>query len=228
MSPKNGEKLPREELRAPTRAVYLHNHTLFGTTINATDLTPHLSRSYDDPDFVAEALRVAFSRCTLDKGEAWLPPTWTIRRRDFFSRVMDVIDMASGASLARWTLALRSAGASELTFPDGSSHSSHPITVRPAAGGVMLQERFVIDSAELAWKIERVANPFDVNYKLVRTAGGHARVVARYAHPPGSMGRGGILSVDEGEVDVVVALVTCCVMIKKRVQKDVETLGVAS
>ncbi|KAH6695072.1 hypothetical protein F5X68DRAFT_28281 [Plectosphaerella plurivora] len=228
MAPKNGEKLPQEELKAPTRNVYLHNHTLFGTTINATDLTSHLAKTYSDPDFVAEALQVAFAQCTPEKGEAALTPTWTIRRGDFFSRAMDVVETATGASLARWTLALLSTSASELTFSSDSPHSSHPITVRPVGSSSMLQERFVVDSAELAWKIERGANPFDVRYKLVRTAAGHAHVVARYAHPPGSMYRGGILSVDENEVDVVVALVTCCVMIKKRVQKDVETLGVAS
>jgi hypothetical protein len=227
MSHKNGDKIPQEELRAPTRNVYLHNHTLFGTTINVTDLTLEVIKSYDDPDFVAEALRVAFAQCAPEKGVAKLPPTWMIRRGDFFSRAMNVVETATGASLATWTLALLSAGTSELAFPAGSPHSSHPITMRPVKG-FMVQERFVVDSAELAWKIERGANVFDVRYKLVRTAAGHARVVARYAHPPGSMYRGGILSVDENEVDIVVALVTCCVMIKKRVQKDVETLGVAS
>lgn len=215
-------RVSQEELTNPSKFIYIHNHHVFGNHIQATDITTHLTEDYTSPDFVKNAMELSLSKC---KESGDIAPTLTISRSNFFKQTMDVVDDTTGVEVAKWKLPLLPINATELTFPADSEHCSHPITMKARP---VVKESFVLNGAEYVWKVDRVPNIFDVEHKLVKKCADRGRVVARYSHPHGSMFKGGILSIDESEIDFVVAFVTCCVMIKKRAQKDVETIGIAT
>lgn len=85
------------------------------------------------------------------------------------------------------------------------------------------KEHFVMNSTEYVWKIDREGKWYHKNFKLVKHFGDRRIVVAKFWEP--ARWKGGVLVVDETEIDAMVAVVTCYIMLRKKKQKDAERSG---
>jgi hypothetical protein len=113
--------------------------------------------------------------------------------------------------LASWESPILALGTATISFPDGSSHSRHPIEVKPLGVG-RRAESFVKDSVTYVWEMER----FKTELKsLVKVVGEERKEVARYAQRAGR-DREGMLVIDEGEVDGLVVVLSCVAVLEQR------------
>lgn len=103
-----------------------------------------------------------------------------------------VVEMSNPLlSLGRWTL----------SFPLGSSHSSHQIIMHPVRMWNS-QDTFTQESVPYFWE------PLNANGRLFKVVTGKRVEVANLARES-TKDRSGVLLVDENSVDVIVALGTC-------------------
>jgi hypothetical protein len=102
------------------------------------------------------------------------------------------------------------------TFPDGSPHSSHTITMKRVKVWNR-SETFVNDSVEYQWRFD---SPLSRSrFTLYKIFGGQEVVVAKYKGPLPVFRPKGALLVNEKEIDFVVALLSCCGVIRKDRQR---------
>lgn len=107
--------------------------------------------------------------------------------------------------VAEFHSSLLSFGATHISFPRDSSHSSHEITVKPLA----IQRRaqsFVKDSVTYVW--ESTTPSSHSKLSLYKAVASKKVEVARYESSSGRFELKGILVLDEREVDALVAVVT--------------------
>lgn len=173
--------------------------------INIHDLTASITAPYPSDAFKQQALALA-------KDRADSPPTWTIRDPDRSrpGRIRTLHGNSSDEVLASWDPSHWEHGANDFSFPDGSPHCTHALAM--TRRGVLRHEAFVHDSVPHVWRCDSVSRRTATLYKEI---GGREMVVARYATPSVFSKTGGTLVVDAGEVDLVVALLTCAGMILK-------------
>jgi len=137
--------------------------------------------------------------------------------------------------VANWKHPWSSVGEALLSFPEGSPHSSHEITLKNKVWGLRT-ETFVLNSVPYEWRMESLLHSHEMAlYKIfpsISTLGsvnrGNERktVVARYSQKWwGGFVTGGVVVVDSKEVDVLVAVLTLAVVLKKKRQRAAERGG---
>jgi hypothetical protein len=102
------------------------------------------------------------------------------------------------------------------TFPEDSPHSSHPITMKRVKIWNRT-ETFTKDSVEYQWRFDGALRRS--RFTLYKLVGGQEVVVAKYKGPLPVLKPRGALLIDEKEIDSVVALLSCCGMIRKDRQR---------
>jgi hypothetical protein len=175
--------------------------------IKIHDLTPSITTPYPSDAFKEETLQLA-------KDRADSPPTWIIRdpprSQGNRIRTLHFSPDEDAPVLASWDPSRWEHGTNDFSFPDDSPHSSHVIST--TRRGMLRHEAFVKDSVEYIWKCDSASRRTTTLYK---TIGGREMVVAKYAMPSIFAKTGGTLVVDAGEVDLVVAILTCAGMVLK-------------
>lgn len=128
---------------------------------------------------------------------------FTFKKENLPGSHLTVSDKA-GNHVADWKSPILSMGTTTLTFPNGSKHSSHPIEIKPLGVG-RRAESFVKDSVMYTWENER----FKIeNKNLIKAIGSEKVEVAKYSQKTGH-DKEGLLVVNTGEVDELVAVLTC-------------------
>jgi hypothetical protein len=161
----------------PTRIFYIQKKSLIRSSIHILDLTTALLETYNpqtgiSPSFLAEAKKLVSSSPP--------PETIYILKSNLTSSHLTVTNR-TGTHLASWESPILALGTTTISFPDGSSHSSHPIEVKPLGVG-RRAESFVKDSVTYVWEMER----FKTELKsLVKVVGEERKEVARYAQRAG-------------------------------------------
>jgi hypothetical protein len=111
--------------------------------------------------------------------------------------------------IADWKNPIVSIGTTTLTFPEGSKHSNHPIEIKPSGVGRHV-ESFVKDSMMYVWENERVKV---ANKTLVKLVESEKVRVARNGQKTGQ-DTDGVLVVDTGVVDELVAVMTSLAVLR--------------
>jgi hypothetical protein len=129
-----------------------------------------------------------------------------------------VLDSA-GTEVATTKQQAISFGKAWLRFPAGSPHAAHELLLTPVKWYRRTNE-WVHNSVPYQWRCDSkyLAN----RMTLIRRIGGRDIVVARYAQRWGSWITGGVLLVDEKEIDPVVAILTCNVMLIRMMLRAAE------
>ena len=144
-------------------------------------------------------------------------PKYTIAKESgLLGRTSTMFSVEDGKEIAYWkhpALALKSA---ELTFPEGSPHASHSITMKTRHVSSMANE-WVQDSVKYEWECPSQWKAGQ--YTLFRTAAGTRSVIGRYSQSMIKILAGGVLLVDTKEIDEVVAVLTMCVMLRRMLQR---------
>jgi hypothetical protein len=198
----------------PNKAFYVSRFNIFSTEILVNDVSSSIEpRAFTDADPIPDSFRTG-AKAAADGGA---PVAFRVTRAHWFSHGLVMLDQAaSGAELARWHHPLLSSGKATLTFPEGSPHASHELSVAPKRlfrrANAWVQDSVEWEwDADSRWKSNRLT--------LYKHVGGQRVVAARYAQPWGNWVAGGVLVVDSGSVDAVVATLTVLVMLKKMQQR---------
>jgi hypothetical protein len=208
----------------PNRCFYIAKHG--GTTLDIKiyDITSAVSladyATAGEKDTLKEwnaAANTAGRAAAKDMAEPWLQ----VQRNRWFGRkfVASMPSSDSRTEVAKWTGGAASAAKNAIDFPSGSTHCDHDVTMATDSYFKM-RDSFVVDSQPFVWA---VVNGWSMRqFQLTRKLGGAMGMVARLWQPHFQMRQGGVLVVDDGELDALVAIMTSLVMLRKQRQKELE------
>src|SRR5215469_11547090 len=203
----------------PNRIFYIVPHNLWSTETKVLDLTGSL------PDTIAytggvisNELRDVARDAGKDKFLA-NSPIYIIKRPHWWSTKSTVYSASKdkpSKELAYWKQPYTSTGKAHITFPVSSPDGTHELTVSPPSL-ISRTNAWVQDSVQYEWDCDSwlLANRMTLHKKL----GGKRLVVARYAQRWGSWVTGGVLLVQEGEINALVTVLTAVVMLRKMQQR---------
>jgi hypothetical protein len=150
-------------------------------------------------------------------------PAITCNRNGLFGLTYNVVD-DQDKHIAHWSHPWSSLGESILTFPEGSDHSSHPISLKNKAFA-MRSEVFTVNSQPYMWEMDSMWHSTNMTlYKVTGTGEAEKKVeIGKYAQKWwGGFVTGGTFVLDEDEINGVVACLTLLVVLRKKRQRAAE------
>jgi hypothetical protein len=211
-----------------TRYIWIPPHSCFTRSIQLLDLTPQDLPFSQDEDRDYDIARDGAASSTS-------APLWTLRKTGILKHFLvyegdpperdgdtggDADGGQDSGAVAVWHQARWEWGTAEVSFPrPGGDYPTHPVTMRHQKKGNIFSrsEVFVYDSAEYVWRFDSRWTKCRLAL-FKRTAGGEV-VVARYRGRFPVVTAAGCLKVDEGEVNVLLAALTCATMLRKELQR---------
>ncbi|OKL57363.1 hypothetical protein UA08_07429 [Talaromyces atroroseus] len=126
--------------------------------------------------------------------------------------------------LAEYVSPLLAYGVTNISFPDDSLHSSHPITVRPI-NATRRSQSFVQDSVSYVWDVNRTLFPGGGGVlSLYKGIGANKKIeIGRYQSDNGQFVPGGLVVIDSDEVDVLIAVLSLMSVLAQRESFSVPT-----
>lgn len=207
----------------PTRTYWITPHGMLTKEITVLDLTTDLQTPFVD-----------FSNAYKDEVKKTLKdhtftPIFSARRTNWLG-LKYIITGSDNQKLADWKHPWSSVGEATLTFPEGSPHSSHTISLKNKRWGLRT-ESFTINSVPFIWEMNSLwhSNAMTL-FKVYGSGEQQKRVeVGKYAQKWwGSFVCGGTFVVDENEIDGFIACLTLLVILKKKRQRAAEKSGGSS
>ncbi|KAF2099634.1 hypothetical protein NA57DRAFT_55586 [Rhizodiscina lignyota] len=197
----------------PNRFFFITPHWGWTNNITVSDLTDHMSAEFGTEEFTKEAKEIV---------KASAPdPYLTASKSKWYSRHRSIcLPGQSEDPIAEWKAGIHSGSKSFISFPPSSPVSSHNITLK-ALRFCGRDEGFVLDSIPYVWKVK---NWTSKKFKLCKKLRGQEQEIGRY-WPSVTFASGGILVLDTDEVNDVVGIVTCLVMLWKARQRHAERHG---
>lgn len=197
-----------------THTLYITPHNSTHKTVKIHDITgvstaPYSSdRHNEETEEIGQARPDEAANWILDNHHHWR--TATLHPGHAATKTTDT-------ALASWTPSRWSQGKNEFDFPPGSPHSSHGLVMQRQGVLSYRVETFVKDSVQYLWRYDGYSRR---KLTLWKVLGGGKTAVAKYKAPYRVATTGGTLVVDSGEVDLVVAVLTCLGMLRKIRQSD--------
>jgi hypothetical protein len=212
-----------------SRILFVQSFLLFTNTIEVVDLSGHASSiNYDGGEISTEVRKTAQKLSTKDD-RIKNKPLYRFARAHWWKKCMLVSELqypgdgsTTSTEIAHYKHSVTSSGTATFTFPDGSKHSSHEISLKPQRL-FRRTNTFVQDSVDYEWHCD--SRWKSNRMTLVKSIGGRKIVVARYAQKWGDWSAEGVILIDEKEIDVAVAALTAVATLKKMVQRAAERAG---
>ncbi|KAI1500065.1 hypothetical protein F5X99DRAFT_256325 [Biscogniauxia marginata] len=199
---------------SPTQVFYLKGCIHFKNTATIVNLTGQVRQPFDDfsrafMDDVSQAAEKLASRPTYNVGSSG----------DMMRTLKTVTDAASGERLCDLNMTFVSFDSSTVRFPAGSPHSRHEIELCPVGGanrdGAPKHEAFVKNSIPYFWDMTGAGGRVGILYKcLNQTRVEIARVTGL------GFDKDAVLVLNGRELDDVVALSTCVILLNGRDAMD--------
>lgn len=201
----------------PTSVYWITPHGMLTKNITILDLSKDMDITYSGMtnDYKAEVKKTLKDHS--------FTPTMTCRRTNWLGLKYDIVDNQNNI-IAHWSHHWTSVGEALLTFPDDSPVSSHPISLRNKRWGLRT-ESFTINSQPYFWKMDSMWHSANMTlYRIVGSGADQDKIeVGKYAQKWwGGFVTGGILVVDEKELDGFIACLTLVVVLKKKRQRAAE------
>jgi hypothetical protein len=201
----------------PTATYWVSTHGLFTKKTTIQDVIRDLDGAYPGltDTYKAEVLKAlkdhSIAPAFTCQSDGWYKLTYTITNDQ-------------EATIAQWKHTWSSVGEAILTFPQGSPHSSHPVSLGNRQWGSR-DDRFVLGSQPFSWESDSVWH--DGNMTLYKISGSSEqevkREVSKYAQKSWlAFVTGGTVVVDEKEIDGLVACLTLLVVLEKKRQRAAE------
>jgi hypothetical protein len=239
---KSTQQRDSKQLDNPTRAIWIPSHACWTTHLKIHDLTPYqLDLTHGEAENYRNARKAAnFTNEQLDAN----PPLWTIEKQGLFKHMNvyegDIEDSRNDQRIVcEWNQARWECGVSRFTFLESSptlasvkavhdasqqasrSYPTHNMTMQRITRVNLFErsESFVIDSQEYVWRWDNIWSPRQLTlYKTLSS--GTSTPVARYHGQIPFCKAAGLLTVDEYEVNLFMAVVTCCAMVRKDLKRQ--------
>lgn len=220
--PRTATQSGDDNLRAvpikPTRTFHIVPHRSLTKTIKVLDITNQVTAAYGTKDFEDQA----------KQGAKTSPPNACLtvtRSPHWYSNQFIVKSPTEQGQVAEWKGGLLSSSASYLSFPPESPHSAHDITVG-VKGFWKFKEQFVKDSIAYIWQPDNVLTMRQ--FTLWKLIGQDKVEVGRYWQGYQPFATGGTLVLNTNEVDDVVGILTCIVVLRKKRHRDGESRNLAA
>lgn len=200
---KKPEDFPLDENRKldPDKVLFIKVSAKSSSDAAVFDLTNAIERNYDgmSAEYIHE---VEFLAKDVDATSAVLE----LKRPKFFRRQTTVTD-GSHMEVAQINAPALSFGLVKFSFPQGSSHSSHDIEMKPVSMG-RRAEGFAKDSVLYFWdKTENVA-------VLTKVIGDKRVEIAKFGANH-VYDKGGVLAINTAQLDELVAVITCAALLQQ-------------
>jgi len=197
------EDFPLDESIAldPDKIFFIKSSSGHSSDVAIFDVTTKVERNYDDmsDQFVDEVE-------TLAKDVEPSSATLELKRPRFLKRRTIVMD-DSKEQVAEINAPVLGFGVRKFSFPQGSSHSSHDIEMKPVSIGSRA-EGFVKDSVQYFWdKQDKIAT-------LSKVMGDKRVHIAKFGAKH-NYDKGGVLALDTQQIDAVVAMITCVALLQQ-------------
>jgi hypothetical protein len=207
---------------APNKVYYIQPHYLSSKQITIVDITDKISVPFVDGKDVSDEFRDAAKKVgTAEDAE----PIFTIRKKHWYNKSYSAFaGVDTETPLADWKHPSFSTGTATLSFPADSKHCSHNLSISPVKR-TRRTNAFVNDSVPYTWKCDYKYKPNHMS--LLKRIGGKNSTVARYTQKWATWGMGGVLLMDNREVDDLVVILTACSMLRRVKQRRWERHGSA-
>lgn len=139
-----------------------------------------------------------------------MPPTLEIHQNSWHDRTLKAMDH-QGSPMAEMSCPLFAFGSWDIKFPVDNPYSNHNINMKPMGPGSRA-DIFVKGSTPYFWDRDAMEGGGE-GARLFKAINGMKSEVGRYVKQ-NSRKRGCVLSVNEGEIDAVLAVLTCVAGIK--------------
>ncbi|KAF2621790.1 hypothetical protein BU25DRAFT_230894 [Macroventuria anomochaeta] len=205
---------------APTSVYWITPHGMLTKSITILDLTADMHVPYTG---LTDTYKAAIKTTLKDHS---FTPVITCHRQNWIGLKYDIRD-DQNKIIAHWSHPWLSAGEAILTFPDESTHSSHPISLVNKTWGLRT-ESFTFNSQLFIWKMDSVWHSYNMTLYKVLGSGEHEKKVevGKYSQKWwGSCATGGAFVLDGREIDGVVACLTLVIVLKKKRQRTAERYG---
>lgn len=196
-----------------TRALYITPHNTWTLNISIYDITNavQVDASEDFTKQCEEHIK------TLDKQT----PMYTLDRKKRFTD-FKVYATKEGAEekefVADWDISRAEHKPMRLIFPHGSPYSSHSIqTLRPGVGSH--SEQFAVESVPYKWKHEGISRKRLTLYKKVGNPTAVAKFRGKGEGLKEGLKMGGVILVNEDEIDSLIAALTVVIMMRRDRQR---------
>jgi hypothetical protein len=194
-----------------TRVVWIGLHNALSNSIKVYDIS---SDVLDKPDVFTEAK-------SLSKSLSNTKPTYSFKQKGWWKpyKLYDgdySDDTSTPIVVADWKASNHFWMTQKFSFPPGSSHSDHDVAMK-IVKSKFRDEGFVHNSVEYVWKFDNIWTRSKMS--LIKKIGQEKKVVARCVGPFPGISISGALAVNEEEIDFVVALLTCCGVMRKDRQR---------
>lgn len=182
--------------------------------IAIVDITDQIQVTFVDGKNVSDEFRDAAKRIGAAKDAV---PAFTFRKKHWYNKSYNAFaGTDTETPLADWKHPTWSTGTATLGFPTNSKHCSHNVSIAPVKWTRRTNE-FVVDSVPLTWRS-------DDKYKsnrmtLSKRIGSKDSTVARYTQKWAAWGMGGVILIDDREIDELVAILTACTMLRRIEQR---------
>jgi len=208
----NSNTFSEAEPLKPSRIFHIVPHSSLTKTIKVLDITDRITAPYTSDEFTEQAKEIPKS----SPPDPWLTVT---RVPHWWSRRFTVESASEPGKLVEWKGGLMSWSSNVLSFTSGSPHSSHPITMKTKSYW-KFREQFVFDSITYTWVSDNAWT--NIKYTLYKSIGSREVRVGRYEQRWKFLRTGGTLVLNTKEIDDVVGVLTCLVVLLKRRQKEAE------
>lgn len=192
-----------------TAAVYIRSFNALSTKIRIVDIKDDVTLQADLYEASKRlSLKERIPAYTLNQRGWWKP--YDCYSGDFVEKGTNSLP------LAEWKPSNYDMDSQQFKFPEGSTASDHDITLKRVKV-LNRDEWFVQDSVLYTWRFD---NRFvRARMTLFKKTGQEEKAIARFHGPHPAFRTGGALSINENEVDFLVALLTCCGMLRKDRQR---------
>jgi hypothetical protein len=222
----------------PTRTIFLKQHIGLAKTITAYDITSVVKSEFASDEFKKEARELANSGS--------VPPCLKMYLSNIFTKKYSIkmplelisqpvpaepqadadvapvqpapfsTSKADLVEVSELTLALFANGAKKLTFDPEHTNKTPNLKLKPC-GESSEEEAFTLNGITYKWQLETKALTV-TKFNLVKQLPDRSLVIGRLWAPAKWM-RSSAITFDEGELDWIVVMSTCCALIAKLVQK---------
>jgi hypothetical protein len=185
--------------------------------IEILDITGQVTAAYGTDEFADQAK-------SIPKTSPPKPFLTVTRTPHWYSKQFIAESPSEPGSIATWKAGLLSRSSNHLTFPLDSTHSTHPVNI-DVKSFWKFEEQFVIDSVPYIWRADNIWTMRQ--FTLCKSIGGEKVEVGKYWQGWEPFATGGTLVLNANEVDEVVGILTCLVVLRKKRHKDAERRNLA-
>ena len=207
---------------SPTRCFLIAKHSGLSQQIKVYDITSDVDFAKYTTGADLDKWSSAAQKIGTAKAKESATPFLQIQRNTWYGHKFTAFKPSLDVekeNLAIWDGGWFSSSSNRISFPAESQHCSHPIKMT-VDSYFKMRDKFVIENVPYMWAVLNVWSMRQ--FRLSRTLCGTVNTMARFWKSKVQVLQGGVLVVDDKEMDVVVTIMTCMVMVRKQRQKEYE------